>query len=60
MEKNLCFRLNIPDVSMKVNAISDEDLDVQVVGSRCLLVNPCHTDKLGILEDINILLKLPI
>jgi len=30
---------------MKVNAISDEDLDFQIMGSRCLLVNPCFSDK---------------
>jgi len=30
---------------MKVNAISDEDLDFQITGSRCLLVNPCFSDK---------------
>lgn len=60
LEKNLCFRLHFPKGEMKVNAISDEDLDLQIEASRCLLLNPCFQYKQGILEDISLLMKLPI
>lgn len=41
LEKNLCFRLHFPNGEMKVQAISDEDLDLSIVGKQCLLLNPC-------------------
>lgn len=60
LEKNLCFRLHFPNSQMKVKAISDEDLDLEITATRCLLLNPCFQSKHGIFEDISLLMKLPI
>lgn len=44
---------------MKTKHLSDDDLDLSILGSTCILVNPCHQEKQGILEDFNINVRLP-
>jgi hypothetical protein len=45
---------------VKVKAISDEDLDLNIKGGKCLLLNPCFQSKQGLIEDFDFLFKLPI
>lgn len=60
LRKNLCFRLHFPDSTMKVKAISDEDLDLSIKGVQCLVLNPCFKHKQGLIEDFDFTLKLPM
>ena len=60
LEKNLCFRLHFPNGTMKAKAVTDEDMDLSITGSTCLLLNPCFQQKQGYLEDFQIVLKVPM
>lgn len=41
LKNNLNFRLHFPDCQIKVNSISEENVDIQISSSLCLIVNPC-------------------
>ena len=60
IDKNLCFRAHFPNGVMKAKAISDEDMDLSITGSSCLVLNPCFQQKQGYFENFQIVLKLPM
>ena len=55
----MCFRLNFPTAQLKVKVISDEDLDINIRGAKCLLLNPTFQNKQGLITDFEILFKIP-
>ena len=59
LEKNLCFRLNFLTAQLKVKVISDEDLDINIRGAKCLVLNPTFQNKQGLITDFEILFKIP-
>ena len=41
LKNNLNFRLHFPDCLIEVISISEENVDIKIQSSLCLMVNPC-------------------
>jgi len=53
VNKYLNFRLYFPDGNVRVPEL-DEDVDIRIKGTRCMILSPSSKHKKGVLEDIEI------